>query len=183
MSTTKSLFKTEGLDERSLEFLTTALEKSNLPGFDYLEFKRAVADLLSNMNMDEATAYKSAFTTVATTLGLTKGKLVETAGYYRNVVGKEKEKFDESLTNHTQTKVVARQEEIKRLRDQVERHRADIARLQDEVAAYLSQIDQAEKTAAQETDKLTKAKSSFETTHSAVLLQMDRDIENIHRYL
>ena len=74
MSTTKSLFKTEGLDERSLEFLTTALEKSNLPGFDYLEFKRAVADLLSNMNMDEATAYKSAFTTVATTLGLTKGK-------------------------------------------------------------------------------------------------------------
>ncbi len=182
MPTTKSLFNTEGLDERSLDFLTTALEKSNLPGFDYFEFKRAVSSLLSTMQMDEATAFKSAFTTVAT-LGLTKEKLVETAGYYRNVVNKEKEKFDESLDYQTKTKVASRQDEIKRLRDQVERHKADILRLQDEMAAYLLQIDQAEKAAVSEGEKLTKAKSSFESTHQAVLLQMDRDIENIHKYL
>ena len=183
MPTTKSLFNTEGLDERSLDFLSGALEKSNLPGFDYFEFKRAVVDLLSTMQMDEATAFKSAFTTVASTLGLTKEKLVETAGFYRNVVHKEKEKFDESLDNHNKTKVASRQDEVKRLRDQVERHKADIVRLQDEMAAYLLQIDQAEKAALAEGEKLTKTKASFESTHQAVLLQMDRDIENIHKYL
>ena len=58
MLTTKALFSAEGMDERSLEFLTTAIEKNNLPGFDYFEYKRAVTALLQ-MNIDEATAHKS----------------------------------------------------------------------------------------------------------------------------
>jgi hypothetical protein len=45
MVTTKTLFSAEGLDERSLEFLSNAIEKNNLPGFDYFEFKRAVTAL------------------------------------------------------------------------------------------------------------------------------------------
>ncbi|HNG89366.1 MAG TPA: hypothetical protein PK858_04155, partial [Saprospiraceae bacterium] len=88
MITTQSLFAADGLDERSLDFLTKALEKNNLPGFDYFEFKRAVATLLE-MKIDEDTAFKSAFATAAT-VGLTKEKLLDTAGYYRNLLDKEK---------------------------------------------------------------------------------------------
>ena len=29
-----------GLDDKSIQFLTQALSKNNLPGFDYLEFKQ-----------------------------------------------------------------------------------------------------------------------------------------------
>ena len=114
---------------------------------------------------------------------MTKEKLIETAGYYRNLVQKEKEAFDQALENQNRTKIVARQEEIKRLRDQVERHKADIARLQDEIAGYLNQINQSESATQLETEKLTKARTSFEHTHNAVLLQIDRDIENLHKYL
>jgi chromosome segregation ATPase len=181
MITTKSIFGSEGLDERSLEFLANTLEKNNLPGFDYFEFKRALASM-AQMKIDEATAFKSAFAT-AETLGLTKEKLVETAAYYRNLLSKEKEQFDKALENQNTTKVTARQEEVKRLRDQIERHKSDITRLQDEIAIYLKQIDQAESTAAAESEKLGKAKSAFETTHQSVLLQIDRDVENIHKHL
>ena len=181
MITTKSLFSADGLDERSLEFLANAIEKNNLPGFDYFEFKRAIVSLIQ-MKLDEVTAHKSAFTTAAT-VGVTKDKLIETAGYYKNVVEKEKEQFDKALENQNSTKITARQEEVKRLRDQIERHKTEIARLQDEVAGYLNQIDQAENAVKLEGEKLEKAKAAFEKTHQAVVLQIDKDIENMHKHL
>ncbi len=181
MVTTKSLFASEELDERSLEFLADAIEKNNLPGFDYYEFKRAVVALMQ-MKLDEATAHKSAFATAAT-VGLTKEKLIETANYYKNLVEKEKAQFDKALENQNAVKIKTRQEEVKRLRDQVERHKAEIARLQDEIAGYLNQIDQAEASLKVESEKLDKAKVAFEKTHRTVALQIDRDIENMHRYL
>ena len=71
----KSLFgATHGLDEKSLNFLVKALEKNNLPGFDYIEFKQSLGSLLS-MDMLEETAFKSVFAT-ATSVGLTKDKLL-----------------------------------------------------------------------------------------------------------
>ncbi|MBK8425310.1 MAG: hypothetical protein IPL27_04710 [Lewinellaceae bacterium] len=174
-------FSADGLDDRSLEFLIAALEKNNLPGFDYFEFKRAVHNLLL-MELDETIAFKSAFTTAAT-LGVTKEKLIETAGYYRNLVSKEKEHFDNALENQNVVKVTGKQADIKRLRDQIERHKAEIVRLQDEMADYLNQITLAETAVKAETEKLEKAKSAFERTHQAVLLQMDKDVENLHKYL
>jgi chromosome segregation ATPase len=181
MTTTKSLFSAEGLDDRSLEFLAQAIERNNLPGFDFLEFKRAVANLIE-MKLDEATAHKSAFATAAT-VGVTKEKLLETAGYYRNAVEKEKEQFAKALDNQNTTKVAGRQEEVKRLRDQIERHKAEIVRLQDEMGGYLTQIEQAETAVKNETEKLEKAKTAFEHTHQSVLNQIDRDIENLHKHL
>lgn len=181
MITTKSLFATEGLDDRSLEFLAQAIEKSNLPGFDYFEFKRAVAQL-QEMKLDEPTAYKSAFTT-ATTMGLTKDKLIETAGYYRNVVEKELTQFTQALENQHATKVAGRQNEVARLKDQIERHKTEIERLKNEMAGYLTQVDQAEATAKLETEKLEKAKTAFEKANQSVLLQIDRDVENLHKHL
>jgi uncharacterized protein YhaN len=181
MVTTKSLFSAEGLDDKSLEFLANAIEKNNLPGFDYFEYKRAVT-ALAQMQLDESTAFKSAFATAAT-VGVTKDKLIESAGYYKNVIIREKEQFDQALVNQNNTKVTAREEEIKRLRDQIERHKSEITRLQDEIAAYLSQIDQSETSVKLETEKLNKTKTAFESTHQSVVLQIDRDIENMHKYL
>lgn len=181
MLTTKSLFEAEGLDDRSLEFLSQAIENNNLPGFDYLEFKRAVFQL-KGMDIDEATAYKSAFTT-ASTLGLTKEKLIETAGYYRDLVEKEQARFASALENQQNSKVTGKQNEAVRLRDQIERHKTEIARLQDELAGYLNQVDQAESAAKAEVEKLGKAKAAFEKTNKALLLQMDQDIENLHKLL
>lgn len=181
MVTTKSLFSADGQDDRSLEFLANAIEKNNLPGFDYFEFKRSVVTLMQ-MQLDEVTAQKSAFATAAT-VGLTKEKLIETAGYYRDIIGKEKEQFDKALENQNATKITGRQEEVKRLRDQIERNKLEVVRLQDEIAAYLTQIDQSEVSVKKETEKLETTKASFHRTHQSVLLQIERDIENMHKNL
>ncbi len=182
MLTTKEIFgKGEGLDDKSLEFLSTAIEKNNLPGFDYYEFKRAVATLQS-MNIDEATAHKSAFTT-ASTVGITKEKLLETAAYYRNLIEKEKTQFDLALENQNTQKIAKRQDEIARLKDQIERNKADVVRLQDEIAVYLQNIEKNEADLVSESEKLTKTKEAFEFTHQSMLNTIDKDIENIHKHI
>ncbi len=181
MLTTKSLFSADGLDDRSLEFLVAAIERNNLPGFDYFEFKRAVVNLLQ-MQLDEATAYKSAFTTAAT-VGLTKEKLVETANYYRDLLLKEKAQFEEALAGQNQSRILSRQADIQRLQDQVERHKAEISRLQDEIGGYLNEMESAQSTVKNDSEKLEKAQSQFEKAHQAVLLHIESDIERIHKHL
>ena len=109
--------------------------------------------------------------------------MIETAAYYRNLVEKEKDHFNSALQNQNQLKVTSRQTEAQRLRDQIDRNKAEIVRLQDEIAAYLQQIDQTEAAVKMETEKLEKARTAFEFTHQSVLLQIDKDIENLHKYL
>ncbi len=169
------------LDERSLEFLARSIEQNNLPGFDFLEFKKSVNALLK-LGMDEPTAHRSVFAT-ASTMGLTKEKLVESLGYYRNIVEKEKAAFYDALSAQTHEKVDSKKAETARLRDQIERNKAEIARLQDEVAGWLAAIDEAEKLTGIESEKLEKNRAAFEFTHAEAMLRLDKELEKIHQNL
>lgn len=182
MITTKSLFAAEDLDERSLEFLSQALEQNNLPGFDYLEYKKAISALLSINRGDLASAHQNAFATAAV-MGLTKAKLIETAGYYRHLLEKEKVKFNEALETQTQQRLHNKTAEISRLQDQTTRHQAEITRLQEEILGYTDRKKSAESELQQEKEKLEKTHANFEKTHASFLRQLDLDLEQIHQYL
>jgi hypothetical protein len=171
----------QDLDEKSLDILVKTIEKNNLPGFDYYEFKRAVA-MLMTMQLDESTSFKSAYQTAAT-LGITKEKLVESAQYYRNLVQKESANFGEALEKHNQTKIADKQNEIARYTDQIARHQADLNRLQEEIATYQAKVEQTKTQLEADSNKLSGTKSAFEKTLSSVLLTLDTDIEKIHQHL
>ncbi len=179
---TKELFADgKSVDDKSLEMLVKVIEDNNLPGFDYYEFKRSVA-MLKSMSLDEATAYKSAFQT-ASTLGLTKEKLVETAQYYRNLMEKEQAQFLAALEKQYQIRVTDKQTEMDRLRDQITRHEADINRLQEEIATYKRQVSQLESSMATDSEKIETRRTGFESTLKSVVLTIDADIEKMHQYL
>jgi hypothetical protein len=171
----------KALDEKSLEMLTTVIEQNNLPGFDYYEFKRAVAMLIM-MDLDEARAHKSAYQT-ASTVGVTKEKLIETAKYYRNLMEKEQATFATTFEKQTQLRITDKQNHVLRLKDQVARHEADVARMQEEIAAYKDKVAQAELQITSDTDKLAGTRTAFEATLKAVILGIDTDIEKIHQHL
>ncbi|MCB0629755.1 MAG: hypothetical protein R2824_33720 [Saprospiraceae bacterium] len=170
-----------GLDERSVEFLTGALTKSNLPGFDYLEFKQSLA-ALSAMNMEEETAIRSAFAT-ASTVGLTKDKLLKTAQHYKQVLNSEKQQFDAALQKQIDQKVKGKAAEVAKLKKQVEEYRAKIAQLEAQVAKSQETIDHADEHIAAAKEKIDATRDSFEHTLQSVLNQINKDIENINKYL
>lgn len=172
---------TTGLDQKSLDFLTQALVKNNLPGFDYLEFKQSL-NALSNLNMDESTAYKSAFAT-ASTVGLTKEKLLKTAEHYRGVIMQEKQAFDQALKKQVQQKVESKKAEVEKLKKQILDFQAQIAKLQEEIAKNQSVIDKADESIQQSMDKIQQTEEQFELTFQAILNQINCDIEDIKQYI
>lgn len=177
----KSIFQSHGLDEKSVDFLTKALERNNQPGFDYLEYKQSLA-ALAQMNMDEATAFRSAFAT-ASTMGLTKDKLLKTADYYKAILQTEKQEFDKALQKQVQDRVHSKQAEVKKLHTQIEEHRAKIKELEAQIVKSQSVIDRADEDIRTATEKIETTRGFFETTLQGILGVIDKDVNNINQYL
>ena len=113
-----------GLDEKSVEYIAKAIEKANLPGFDYLEFRMAV-DNLKKINLDEVTAIKSAYATMST-MGLTKERIIETAAHYKSVLVKEREQFDAASQKQQTLKIGQNLQQVGDLQRKVTENEAKI---------------------------------------------------------
>ena len=170
-----------GLDEKSMLFLAKALEKSNLPGFDYIEYKQSLG-ALQKMNIDEATAFKSAYATAAT-VGLTKEKLLKTAEHYKQVLSSERQKFDDAAEKQIHQKVKSKQAEVEKLKKLIVDYDAKIKELQEKMKSAQATIDQASAQISGEKEKIESRKAEFEHTWQSILNEINKDIENVNKYL
>ncbi|MCR9288733.1 MAG: hypothetical protein NXI23_15260 [Bacteroidetes bacterium] len=178
----KDVFGTvHGLDDKSVEFLTKALSKNNLPGFDYLEFVQSLR-ALSDMDMAEDTAIKSAFATAAT-VGLTKEKLIQSAKHYKEVLSNERTQFEQALQNQLNKRVKGKQQEVEKLKVQIEKWKAQIAKLVAQVEKSQNTIDNADSLIQAEMNKIEKTKDAFEFTYQSIANQIDKDVQNIDLHL
>ncbi len=178
----KKLFgEAHGLDDKSIEFLTNALEKNNLPGFDYIEYKQSLGALMA-MNMNEASAFKAAYATAAT-VGLTKEKLLKTAEHYKGVLQSEKQKFDAALEKNMQDRVKSKQNEVVKLQKTIDEYRLKIAEMQKKIEEYQAIVANADEDIRASVEKIESAKNSFEFTLRSLMNQIDKDIERINEYL
>ena len=169
------------LDAKSIDWLTKALEKNNLPGFDYLEYKQSLGALKS-MNLDDATSFKSAFAT-ASVVGLTKKTLLESAQHYIRVLSKEKQQFDEALGKQMELRVKQKQTEVDKLKTGIEQYRAQITELQNKITQSQQIIDQADEAIQTQRRKIEKTRDNFEEALKSILDQINFDIDRIGQYL
>jgi chromosome segregation ATPase len=170
-----------GLDERSMESLVGALERENLPGFDYLEFKQSL-ERLQALNMEEEVSFKSAFAT-ASTMGLTKEKLLKTAAHYKMVLDKEKLSFDAALKKQVKAKVDGKRKEVEMLRSKLTEYEAKIEELKKLKAAAEKTISEADATIEAAQESINDVHQRFEATFKALQNQIDQDVIDIDRFL
>lgn len=171
-----------GLDEKSIDFLVSALDKNNLPGFDYIEFKQSLTALNEQMDLDESTAFKSAFAT-ASVLGLTKEKLLKTAEHYRTILNTEKQQFDAALQKQVEQRVVSKQQEVAKLHKQIEEYRKAIADLEKKIISANEIIAKADDEIADHKERIEGTRDAFERTLQSILNQIQLDIESINKHL
>lgn len=103
----------EDLDERMVGTILKAIKEAHQDGFDYLKFKHSVKNL-EEMNMDQLTAMKSAYST-ASTLGVSKNLLLNSIGHYMVALKKEREEFAITHKKNLDTRVNAPKVEEARL--------------------------------------------------------------------
>ena len=178
----KDIFRdVPNIDERSAQFLINALEKSNLDGFDYLEYKQSLGALAA-LNIDEATAFKSAFAT-ASTMGLTQDKLQKTAHYYLKILEKERSQFEQAVQQQVQRQIAGKKQQsdtmmksIEQKKNLIEKMRNEIAQHQEKIIALQSEIESAH-------DKIGATKQNFEQTYIIIEEEIKEDISKISMYL
>lgn len=164
-----------------LDILSQALEKENLPGMDYLEFRQSLKSL-EKMAMTEQLRYQSAFA-MAQAMGASRQRLLDTIGHYLTILETEERKFEQALLQQTRERIGQRQDamaridaEVKEKERQMESLRQDIERLGADRESLRHELQAA-------TLKIEKTKADFLATYLHLRQEIQRDAGNLQKYL
>ncbi|NNE26725.1 MAG: hypothetical protein HKN09_07765 [Saprospiraceae bacterium] len=169
------------LDPKSLNSLVSALEQNNLQGFDYIEFKQSTV-AIDAMNLDKETAIKSTFAT-ASTMGLTKSKLPDSAKHYIKVLNNEKDQFDLALKGQVKKKIDSKKDQVNQLKSLIKQYQDQIKQLQEEIDKSERIIANADEDMQSAKNRIEETKSKFETAFQSVVGEIKEDIDHFKQYL
>ena len=169
------------VDEKMVEFLAKAIDEANMPGFDYIEFRNALAAMAS-APLPENQKYIAVFAT-ASTMGLTKDKLLAAIDHYQAVLDSKKKDFQIQVDQMTALQVTKREElksakeaEIQTLMVQIQEAQAAIAAKQQEALEINSEI-------GRERLNIQQTAASFEATYNFVSGKLQGDKQKIEAYI
>ena len=163
------------------DVLFGAMERANLEGFDYLEFKQSLKSL-EKMPMDEATRYQSAFA-MAKTMGATPKKLVDTAGHYVRVLQKEEKKFEEALNNQKTKQIGQKRQQVEQLDKVIQEKAKQIEQLTKEIEQHKQKITSLKMEVNNASSKVESTKNDFIASYNAIVAQIQNDVEAMQKYL
>jgi len=170
----KDLFEvSDVMNDKVLMKLLTAMKDGQQKEFDYIKFKQSYKGLIA-MGMDESTAAKSAFIT-ASTMGVTKDKLMLTVQHYKNVLNKEKEQFALALKNQIATNIDAKSMEIKRLQERIEGNKRKMVQLENEQTLIATEIQSLEESANSSRLKIEETRDNFKSTFDVLFMEIEED--------
>lgn len=169
------------ISDKFVEILSTALEKNNQEGFDYLEFRQALKNL-SKMSMDEGTRYQSAYA-MAQTMGVTNVKLIESANFYLQVLSGEQSKFNEAHAQQRTRLIGSREDDIKSLEAQIQQKTEQIQQLTQQIEEHRRQSEQIRQEISNNTLKIESTKADFDTTFNSVARHIQDDVAKMKQFL
>jgi hypothetical protein len=170
----KELFSLHGeLNERAYMSLLTAINEGQSADFDYLKFKASYKSLFE-MGMDESTAAKSAFVT-ASTMGITKDKLLTSVQQYKNIMTREREKFAEALKHQIAQNIDAKTIEIQNLEKRAEDNLRKIEALKREEEIIKQEIQKLDTLRQEATDRINTTRDGFKSTFDLLYSEIEQD--------
>ncbi len=170
----KELFSvSENTNDKVLMKLLTAIKDGQQKDFDYLKFKQSYK-ALCELGMDEATASKSAYLT-ASTMGLTKEKLLLTVQHYKNILNREKEQFAVALKNQIANNIDAKTLEIKRMQDKIEENLRKILQMQKEQGVIEQEIQKTKEALEISQLKIEDTRNQFKNTFDILYNEVEED--------
>lgn len=169
------------VSEKFTQILLEALEKNNIDGFDYLEFKQSLQSL-KKMAMDDQTRFQSAYA-MAQTMGASPKHLIDTAQHYIDVLKQEEQKFAKALVNQRAKNIDGKQQAIAKVEQTIKQKAEQIQRLSKEIETHQKDMEAMKKQISNATVKVQQTKNDFEASYSMVVNQIITDVESMKKYL
>lgn len=169
------------VNDRSVKVLMEAMEAANLPGFDYLEYKKALQNL-KKMDFTDSVRFQTAYA-AAQSMGVTPKQLQDSAQHYLTVLDAEHKKFSSALAGQRNAQVSEKEKQLKQLDADIQRQEAKIRDLQAQIGK--SRQEQAKLLATIETStgKLMKTQADFEKTIKVITDGIRQDMAHMTEFL
>jgi len=169
------------VDNKIIGKLLEAIDRNDMEGFDYLEYKKSLK-ALDKMPMDEATKYRSAFATAAT-LGVTLDKLVDSTNYYLTVLNNENDQFLSTFKTEFAKKVSDKEKEIIQYEAIIKEKSEKIKLLTEEINKHQKQIESMKLKIDEGKSKINKTQEDFKLSFNHVKSMFEEDIVKMKKYL
>jgi hypothetical protein len=167
-------------DQKFIDLLFGSIEKSNLQGFDYLEFKESLISL-SKVSMDDATRYKSALA-MASTMNATPESLTQAANHYLSVLNEEREKFNAAVAGQRKKIQTEETQGIQNLQSSIQMKEKQIEELNKEIQQEKEKLKSIEGSLAETKAKVEDTAVRFQYAYDVVSNQIVEDIKNISQF-
>lgn len=161
--------------------LLKAMDRNNLEGNDYLEFKQSLKSLTSVIE-DEATRFKSSFA-VLTNSGVDKAKLITSSDHYIKVLEAERTKFESTFKEQQTKQVQARETKIAKIDKGIAQRKAQLKKLISEIEQMEADLKAAKVEINQAAGKVQLTKDQFMASYRMIIEQIQEDKEKINQYI
>lgn len=169
------------VNDRSIKVLMEAMESANLPGFDYLEFKKSLQNL-KKMDFTDSVRFQTAYA-AAQAMGVTPQQLQDSATHYLNVLEKEHQKFLRALAGQRQQQVGDKEARLQQIDVDVQRQEAKIKELQQQIEKSRADHKKLKTSIERSAQKLTQTKADFETTLGVITKGIEQDMQHMREFL
>lgn len=169
------------VDNDVIEQLLLEVEKNDLEGFDYFEYKKALK-ALEKMPMNEVTKYRSAFAT-ASTMGVTLDDLLKSAAFYVAILDKQNEKINLDFEKKITESVGKKEEEVTQLKNKIQEKKALIKKLTEEITQHENKITDLKYKVKDSKKELTENQNNFKVSFNYLKSQFTIDIARMKEYL
>ncbi|SDF33653.1 hypothetical protein SAMN04487996_11050 [Dyadobacter soli] len=171
------------IDKKFTEHFVTLLEKANLPGPDYFEYKQALQSM-DGLGLGEEKQFQAAWASFKAMGGAKDTTVLKTsADQYLGILNKDRDAFLKDVEKAIKERVGALQDEHKKLEDTNAAYAQQIIDLQKKIDDNKNRLGQISGEVSEQTAKINSNKDSFEVTYVSFVNQIQSDLAKINQYL
>ena len=168
--------------DKFIEILHQVLEKNNQPGFDYLEYKKAVQSVAKLQKMDEKNKFKTAFA-AAQAMNVQPSSLTESAKKYLSLLQVEETNFNQSANQFLANQVSNKENEAKSIQNSIQSKREQIENLKKELEVSEKRLVSLKSEIESAKEKVDSNIANFKASYTTVIDQIKSDIQKMDTYL
>lgn len=174
---------TASIDRKFVEHFVGLLEKANLPGPDYFEYKQALQSM-DGLGLGEEKQFQAAWASFKAMGGIKDTSILKTsADQYLNILDKDHSSFLKDVELAIKDRVGSLNDEMRNLEENNSSFSKQIADLQVKIDANKNRLGQISGEISEQTKKINANKESFEVTFNSFVEQIKSDLNKINQYL
>lgn len=174
---------TTQIDRKFTEHFVNLLEKANLPGPDYFEYKQALRSM-DGLGLGEEKQFQAAWASFKAMGGAKETTVLKTsADQYLGVLKKDREAFLKDVDKALKDRVGTLQDEHKKLEEANAAYAQQILDLQKKIDDNRKRLVEISGEVSEQTARINTNRDSFEITYLSFVDQINADLSKINQYL